>query len=295
MNSAGADTTAIIKAQNTQIDKIRESSGHEMSSHAFVSLYLWQKEMDLSISLQENFFTVRCGMYGDNAWFFPCGDEDEIYSFIKSHISDRTFSLCYLRECDVKWLQDKFPDEWEFIRDEASDEYIGDISEYISLEGSKFSGIRKKLRKIDKNYQVTAKVICDENIDDALSVISIWNSRLHNVGDNGLTDDEVSASALRDRQFLDISGVILYLDSVPVSVFAGFPLNCDTLDVVVGKCIPNPPDGTIYYALREYLKHCRGDYVYYNGEEDLGIEGIRYIKNKLRPVRKNQIWRAVSK
>ncbi len=199
MNSAGADTAAITEEQKSQIEKIRKSFRHKLSSHAFASIYLWQKEMDLSISLREKFFSVRCGIYGANAWFFPCGDEDEIYGFIKSLMGDETFSLCYLRECDVKWLENKFPGMWEFIRDDASDEYICDISEFISLEGSKFSGIRKKLRKIDKNYKVTAKVICGENIDDALSVISIWNSRLHNIGSNGLTDDEVSASALRNR------------------------------------------------------------------------------------------------
>ena len=108
MNSAGVNTKEITEKQKIQIEKIREIFGHEMSSHAFASVYLWQKEMDLSVFLEEKFFSVRCGMYGDNAWFFPCGDEDEIYGFIKSLMGDRTFSLCYLRECDVKWLEDKF-------------------------------------------------------------------------------------------------------------------------------------------------------------------------------------------
>lgn len=295
MNHTGDCVTAITEDQKSQIEKIRERYGHETSSHAFASLYLWQNEMDLSIHLRDDFFAVRCGMYGDNAWFFPCGGEDEIYGFIKSHMTDKTFSLCYLRECDVNWLLDKFPNEWEIIRDDASDEYIYDISEYISLEGSKFSEIRYKLRKIDKTCTATVEAICDENIDDAFRVISGWNSKLHNTGSSGLTDDGVSALALRNRQFLDISGVILYLDGAPAAVFAGFPLHDGMLDLLVGKCIPGTPKGTVYYALREYLKYCKDDYIYYNGEEDLGIKGIRHVKNNLCPIRKNLIWRATLK
>ena len=290
-----ADTTAITEEQKPQIEKIRECHRHETSSHAFASLYLWQKEMDLTIHLRDNFFAVKCGMYGDNAWFFPCGDEREIYEFIKSHMSNGTFSMCYLRESDMEWLQDNFPDEWKLVRDDASDEYIYDISEYIALEGSRFSEIRNKLRKIDRTCTVTAKPVCVENIEDALSVISGWNSRLHNVGSEGLTDDGVSAHALKNRKFLDISGVVLYIEGTPAAVFAGFPLSTGMLDLVVGKCIPDTPKGTVYYALREYLKHCQGDYTYYNGEEDLGIKGIRHIKNNLCPIRKIQMWRATLK
>ena len=38
------------------IDAIRAKAGHKLSSHAFPSLYVWQKEMKLLLYLQEDFF-----------------------------------------------------------------------------------------------------------------------------------------------------------------------------------------------------------------------------------------------
>ncbi len=290
-----------LKAQRVQtehknsIEKIRKDCKHTLSSHAFASIYLWQKSMGLSLELKENFFSVRCGINGDNSWFFPCGNEDAMYNFICNHIDKKSFSLGYLRESDVKWLEKKFPDKWQFNHLEECDEYICDISEYILMEGSKFSEIRRKIRKLDKEYKLTAEIITDTNIADAMFVVSRWNEVFHNISEQNLTDENVAETALSERKFLDISGIVLYADGKPVSVFAGFPLSDDTVDVLIGKCVPDAPKGTVYYGLKEYLKLCASEYKYCNHEEDLGIDGIRQMKTSLCPISKTMIWEAVLK
>lgn len=295
MNMMLAEKQKIKKEHKNIIEKIRKDYLHTLSSHAFASLYLWQDAMDLSVNIEEDFFAVKCGMNGENSWFFPCGNENKVYDFICGHIKDRTFSLCYLRESDVKWLEDNFPDRWNFNHLEDCDEYICDISEYIELNGSKFSQIRRNIRKLDREHKITSSVIDDDNIADAMKVVSIWNEIPHNVSDNNLSDEYVSQIALEERKELEISGIILYVDGLPVSVFAGFPLSDDTVDVLIGKCVSNAPRGTVYYGLREYLKLCRAGYKYCNHEEDLGIPGIRQIKKSLCPIFKTPIWEAVLK
>lgn len=274
------------------IEHIRKKYGHELSSHAFNSLYLWQDEMKLSLICRDNFFAVKCGVRGKNSWFFPCGDENKIYDFISEHMSECDFSMCYLRECDVKWLNENFPEKWKFNRDETADEYICKVGEYVSLDGSKFSEIRRKIRKLDKEFDISAMPISKDNLADAEDVISRWQSVGHIAGKDGISDDSVSEKAISDMQNLDISGVVLYADGAPVSVFAGFALTADTLDVLVGKCVPNSPKGAAHYALREYLRLCGEKFTYCNHEEDLGIEGIRYMKNSLCPISKTAIWEA---
>ena len=288
-------TTAVETVHKSKIENIRQISGHELSSHAFASLFLWQERMELSLYLQDDFFAVKGGIFGRKTWFFPCGSEDASYTFIKNCMSDKSFSMVYLRECDVKWLKERFPDKWEFRRVEESDEYICDISEYIALNGGKFSEIRRNIRKIDSLYDVSFEKITEENFSDALSVVSQWASTEHNTGDKNLTDDDVSETALQQMNTLDVSGIIMYLEGIPVSVFAGFPLTEDTLDVLIGKCVKNAPRGTVYYALREYLSLNKDEFVYCNHEEDLGIPGIRRVKNSLCPIRKNIIWEAIQK
>lgn len=289
------DMQRIDTEHKITIERIRGRYGHTLSSHAFVSLYLWQNVMKLSLLCDDDFYTVRCGMYEDNLWFFPCGDEKKIYDFLREHMEDKAFSLCYLRECDVKWLDRNFPDRWLFKRTENSDEYICDIAEYLSLEGSKFSEIRRKIRKIDKSYDIKVCKISDGTSADAMSVVSKWHEIQHHTDENGLTDDMIAECALNERARLNISGIVLYADNQPVSVFAGFPLSGNTVDVLIGKCIPDAPKGIAYYALREYLRLCGEGYTYCNHEEDLGIDGIRQMKNSLCPIEKTPIWRAVRK
>lgn len=280
-------------SQKETVDRVRSEYGHTLSSHAFASLYLWQHAMKLSLLCNEDFFAVQCGDREENAWFFPCGKEEEKYRFISEKISDQAFSLCYLRECDMKWLEERFPGRWLFRRAKSSDEYICNISEYLSLEGSKFAEIRRKIRKIDRTYRITTAAISDETVCDALKVAEQWYGEEHHIGENGLTDDMIAELALKERKKLEISGIILYVDHVPASLFAGFPLSLDTVDVLIGKCTPNAPKGIAYYALREYLRSLGGRYVYCNHEEDLGIEGIRQMKSSLCPITKTKIWEAV--
>ena len=41
------------------VEAIRARAGHQISAHAFTSLFLWQKVMGLSICLREDAFFVR--------------------------------------------------------------------------------------------------------------------------------------------------------------------------------------------------------------------------------------------
>ena len=139
------------------VEAIRARVGHELSAHAFPSLYLWQKNMGLSLYLQQDFFSVKIDSRGDNVWFFPCGNEESVRNFIQSGMDTPNFSLCYLRPCDAEWLLKQFPDMWEVSREESSDEYICKISDYLSMEGGKYSELRKKTRHLERMYQAETK------------------------------------------------------------------------------------------------------------------------------------------
>ena len=75
-------------------------------------------------------------------------------------------------------------------------------------------------------------------------------------------------------------------------MYAGFPIDAVTMDVVVGKCVPGAPNYTVYFAMREFLRQYQDRFLYCNLEEDLGIPGIRMVKRKMRPIAFNEIWEA---
>ena len=285
----------ITEAHKNSIETVRMRCNHALSSHAFTSLYLWQKNMGLSVICEEDFFVVKSTMGNGDFHFFPCGNNEKIERFIRLKMADKTFSLGYLRECDKKWLEERFPDMWEFRRAEDADEYIGDISEYLALDGSKFSEIRRKIKKIDREHEITVQPITEQTLSDAMSVVKNWNCYARSEGTNQLSDDFVAETALSNMELLDISGIVLYCDSTPAAVFAGFPLSPDTVDVLIGKTTADAPKGIVYYGLHAYLKTCADTYTYCNHEEDLGIPGIRQVKQSLGPIYKNEIWEAAIK
>ena len=75
-------TMPLTLSMKDTIEGIRYENGHITASHAFASLFMWQKEMGLSVYLEENLFAVKCRMQGENAWFFPCGGRTAVRDFI---------------------------------------------------------------------------------------------------------------------------------------------------------------------------------------------------------------------
>ena len=80
-------------SDQSNIERIRARFGHNLSAHAFPSLYLWQKEMGLSLYMEDDFFAVKIDSRGSNSWFFPCGDEEKINRFIRGGVGTAHFSL----------------------------------------------------------------------------------------------------------------------------------------------------------------------------------------------------------
>lgn len=282
-------------SHKAQIERLRRESGHTLSSHAFASLYLWQQAMGLTACVEDDLLLVRCAMNGEHSFFFPCGDDARIRAFIASRMATRSLSLCYLRDRDVAWLQENFPDAWEFRRIEAADEYICDIAEYLELPGSRFAEIRRKLRKLEREHIMEVRSITADTLQDARAVVCEWYSTAHSVGEQELDDDHIAEQALAEMEALELDGIVLYADHVPVAVFAGFPLTDDTVDVLIGKTGQHAPRGAVYYGLHAYLQTCADRFTYCNHEEDLGIPGIREIKRSLCPIAKTQIWEAFLK
>lgn len=286
------EKTSIITADSRdKIEYLRRSCGHILSSHAFVSLYLWRKEMGLSLLMQEDVFSVKCLWKGENAWFFPCGTESGKKRFIARHLPEPDFKLCYLMTEDGKFLTEHFPDQFFFVRDDASDEYIYDREAHIALIGGDYANVRTQLHKAQREYDLRTEPLSDENRDLALDIIHEWASNPHPLA-RGLSDDDVDEEAIRKATELGITGVLVYIDGVAQAVCAGYPLSDDTFDISVAKCRSNLP-GLSYYAKHALFLSLDPCYRYINLEEDLGIPGLRQMKQILSPVRKNEMWEAV--
>ncbi len=288
------ETTAIELSHKKKIEEIRKNYGHNLSSHTFVNLYLWQEQMGYHLYCRENFFTVRTAQ-GENAWFFPCGDEAKIQDFISEGIQTKDFSLHCLRESDAQWLEENFPQKFTLSRNDFLDEYICSVRGYIDLEGSTYSRIRRRNHRICREHTVRSEILCTQNISVAKNLIHAWDDYAKNHRGIPITDAKISLEAMDKKEQLDLHGILLYIDEKPVSVVAGFFLDEDTLDILLGKSLVTAPRGCNFLAVREYLCIFGQKITYCNIEEDLGIPGLRIQKEEMKPISKNLIWKAVLK
>lgn len=285
------ETEEITLTHRGRIERLRDACGHTLSSHAFNSLFLWQKHMDLSLYLTADLFSVRYGKRGDNTWFFPCGEREAARVFIERHMEDTDFALCYLRPEDAKWLAECFPGKWELYRTPDDDEYLYEAEKHLRLNGRAYQRLRAQINKVEREDAPRSEWICHHNEKDALHVIREWQRR-HEAGNGEFTGDEIDEEAISMWRRLGIQARILYLREKPAAVMAGFYLNDNTFDIAVDKTAI-PIRGVSYYARRDLIASVSCELI--NHEEDLGLPGLRKMKERMRPLRKNEMWAAKRK
>ena len=278
----------ITIAHRDRIEEIRARYGHALSAHAFPSLYLWREAMDLRLFLEENLFSVRCAGYGENAWFFPCGGEEAKSAFLERRMAKPDLILLYLRGEDAAWLEDRCPGRFALRRRYDADEYLYDRAVHVNLEGGRFHHIRRRLHKIRRDLFPRTAPLGDDTAEDVLQVAALWAEQNPGVGRD---DRTLVAEALIHRRELGLQGVVVYLSDHPAAFMMGFPLTEDTFDANVGKCAAGV-QGLTYYTLRELFAALPPHFRWCNLEEDLGLPGLRDMKEHFLPERKHEIWEA---
>lgn len=279
-------------AARSQVEELRLAYGQELSAYAFLSLYLWQKPMGLSLYMDEDMYTARISKFGSNTWFFPCGSADAVLRFLREQQETVDFALCYLREKDVCFLQEHFSDMYRFVHDSDSSEYIYDCEGHRTLCGKPYANVRTQLHKIEREHELVVETITDQNISACISVIQKWESLRETEWSEETV--QVDLMALKEYASLGMDGILVWADEQPAGVAVGYPLTTDTYDLFLAKADHSIP-GLGYYVQRAFFLSRPEGVRWINMEEDLGIGGLRNMKKRLAPVRMNELWSAYRK
>lgn len=286
------DFTQITLEKKELIEKIRSSENHILMSHSFDTLFLWKETLKLLIYTEEDFFVVKTFLDGDNEYFFPCGNKDKVYSFISQNINSKGFTLKYLREEDKAFLEENFAGKFEIEYDESSCEYIFDKNEHLELKGKKYAKIRYSKNHLVANNSLSTKVINKETISDAKRILSRWKKNHHSTDEEVVEDDLIVAHNVFDYfEQMNFVGTLVYIDDKPLAMVVGSKITADTFAVQIAK-MRVPIDGLLFYALHSCFAILPEEIRYVNGDDDMGIEGIRIHKKKMKPCRMNEVWRA---
>lgn len=265
------------------IEKICRKYGNDSSSHSFASLYIWRESMGSRVYIGEDMFSFKCDAKGSNSWMFPCGNDNEKKEFINSRINEKDFKLCYIREKDIEFLNKHFYGKFVLEERPQDSEYIYDRQLWERIEGRKYAGCRNHIRRAMRDNDLYVKVISEEDIENIYRIISEWD-RVKKIEGTTVTTDEHSARELISNfRELSVFGIVVYVEDVPFAVVAGFPLSNSMFDMCLAKQKRNL-SGLSVYAKHQFVCLLEKKYKYINAEEDLGIEGLRIMKQQMQPI-----------
>ncbi|MBR4961695.1 MAG: DUF2156 domain-containing protein [Clostridia bacterium] len=276
------------------VEQIRSRYSHHSSSHSFVSLFLWQREMELQLYLTSDMFAVKCGRRGENCWFFPCGKEEAVVGFLRQQMAAGTepLMLCYMRREDVELLEREFPRCFTVKAAPEDDEYLYDREAQILLQGKDFRHHRNSLNRLQQKYEPETYEITVGNLDAAAVVLEhVRESRTE-------TDGYCSVSAeqmiLEYWDKLGMNGVIVYINGNPAAITAGYRISEQIYDICLCHQVLKDPNIAVY-ARHQLFMRLPQTVRLINAEEDLGLEGLRCLKQGMRPIGLIEMFEGVSR
>lgn len=275
----------ITLKERESVEAIRLRAGHALSSHAFVSLYLWQVDMGLSLCLQKDVFFVRIQSRGENAWMFPCGTSDEKIKFLRAGANSPNFSLHYMREEDIQFLDDCLPGLFSYAEMRGDAEYIYARAAQVDMTGGAYKNLRVKVRRAETRHNWQVCALDAASLPEIADAMRAWQSQRATLGDLN-----VGLLALRQHAELGLEGIVLRDETGVQAVAMGSVIAPGVFDLHVTKTrLP----GVDAYLRWELYRRLSDTVEWIDQEEDLDLPGLRINKMDAKPDKLVSIWKGV--
>lgn len=191
------------------------------------------------------------------------------------------------------FLKENFPSykvNWDSLRDDS--DYIYLQKNLAELPGpvlhKKKNHVSKFLRTYEGKWEY--KPFPEEDIaDDFLLIEEKWfNERSNDVEkafdkESLLLEKESIKYAIENHELFGLSGGIIYIEGEPAAMCLASPISDDTLDVHFEKVLSQYAQNGGYPAINNFFAKSKSDYLYFNREEDVGVEGLRKAKLSYKP------------
>jgi hypothetical protein len=185
--------------------------------------------------------------------------------------------------------------DWRIESDVNNDDYVYLTEKVIHLSGRRMHQKKNHFNSFIKNNRYELVTLTKELHEELVSVEAKWlTSKTEKIGEDSHLQIEKQAVhiLLENFETLGIQGLAIRVDGRIEAFTLGESLNPDTALIHVEK--GSPEIRGIYVALCSFF--CRkafSDKMYINREQDLGLPGLRWSKESLKPdhmMKKFNIW-----
>lgn len=259
------------------------ASGQIGCDISFATTYLWRNVYDIRVCRHNDVF-YKAYFDGEKVrgYTFPIGDKPPAQMLEPLMIDAQ--QRCHkpligmLNRTNKEILEHLYPDVFDFFEERDDADYIYSRENLAQLSGKKFHAKRNHISKFKRNYpDYEYRNLDKSNFEDAFFVAHKWHM-------NNNTADKSELSVIREAldcfNELELMGGVLYVSDRPVAMTIASKINDYVCDVNFEKAVE--VDGAYAVINNEFAKS-QPQFLQFNREEDLGIEGLRKSKLSYYP------------
>jgi len=266
-----------------------DRSGNNSCENSFNCAYIWKDVNAAQVAYSVDYAVVASFKKGYPAtYLFPVGGGDpqtlipDLAKYAKSKGDLLVFHA--LLEWQKQWLEENFPNKFEFMPLENSSDYVYDAEKLISLSGKKLHGKRNHINRfLQENPSYAFEGINADNMPEIKEMNRQW-CIINGCGEDRSFSSESCAVKTALSHFFELSldGALLRVAGKVCAFTIGGRLNADTYNVNIEKAFAFV-EGAYPMINREFAAKYASSYKYINREDDAGNPGLRKAKQSYRP------------
>ncbi len=274
------------------IYKYTSAYGEGSCQHSPISMWSLAEKYGDEVCEKDGCLIVhRAGISDENyrVYLAPMGDDiPRAYRAIMedAHAHGKKVKFLTLTMGNAKLLNDEFPGQFDITNERDLAEYIFSSQTFAEFPGKFHARRRTEIRSFWRDYgsRVEAAVLAEDDLDEVRAFARTWlevNAETH---DEAALNKEMRCieRQLSHYDELGLTGTVIRIDGAIHGFCYGAPLNEEYYDVLIEKgdrAIPG-----IYRVIRqESTRLNASQFKYINFEEDVGVPGLRRLKESYGP------------
>ena len=251
----------------------------------FANIFCWSDTYHSEVAEAEDFLVIRFDNGGVKSYMQPVGNGDK--ALILELLRQDAFALrapLRLYGLSAEWrkfLEDNYPQEFAFDAPRALADYIYRTEDLAQLQGRRYQPKRNHLNHFVARHDWRVEPLSRANIKDCIVLNDKWLGG-REVGESELAEQHALQRAFDNIEALDLRGLVLYADDVPVAFSYGTPITRKTFCTHIEKH-DSEVQGAATMINRLVAQSLEDEFEFINREDDLGLEGLRFAKMSYYP------------
>jgi len=244
-----------------------------ISEYSFANLYLF-RSVHQYILITGDITAIKGVTYDGIHYIMPVMPLDEEYAEKLVQLLQPNMCLFPIHH---DWLHFFTEKGFTYHYNDGDSDYVYTKEKLATYSGKKLHGKRNLLYQFTAKYSVEVLPLTSQRVNDAFYILDIWKKESGNDADIAAC---IEACMLLDE--LNLCGSMYYVEGKPAAFIIGEAITDDMFAIHFAKAI------TSYKGIYQYMyNHCAkalpANYKYFNFEQDLGLEPLRFAKRSYQP------------